>query len=120
LESKANPNGWIMPYATQYGEDRKPLPITLSIAADAELKPGTDLRKLRWIVAEMTKWPDELGEVAAIGDFSSGLLQTVTLKGKWLDKGICTYVWVDGTSDDIRKCLKFKDGVLPEALRTPL
>jgi hypothetical protein len=61
--------------------------------------------------------PDELGDVLATGDFSSGLVQTVTIKGKSVGQYVLvTALWTEGGADDIRKSFKFKDGTIPDAL----
>jgi hypothetical protein len=80
-------------YSPQYDDSGNPLPGSLTITADAELKPGTDLSRLRWIVAELKGWPDQLGEVLQAGDFATGLVQTVTIPGEWTKKGSYVNVW---------------------------
>jgi len=102
-------------YSPQYDANGRPLPANLTMIADAELKPGTDLSKLRWIVAEMVKWPDQLGEVVASGDFSTGLVQEVTIPPNWVLKATLAYVWVDGSPGDIRNLYKFTKGMSPKA-----
>jgi hypothetical protein len=102
-----------MAFAPRRDANGKALPMTLTISADAELKPGTDLHKLRWIVGENVAAPNEIGDIMAAGDFSTGLVQTVTFSSEWADKPTLTYVWGDGTSDDIHKILKITKGLTP-------
>ena len=67
----------IIAYAPGYDEQGKPLPLKIRIVADTELKPGVDLSKLRWQVAELLGWPDKIGKVLQSGDFRTGLVQEV-------------------------------------------
>lgn len=81
-------------YSTSYDDNGNPLPGVFTITADAELKPGTDLSSIRWIMAELKGGPDGLGEVLAAGDFSTGLVQTITIPGEWTKKATRASVWV--------------------------
>jgi hypothetical protein len=108
----------LMAYAPRVDANGKPMPMTLTIVADAELKPGTDLHQLRWIVAEMTEWPNELGDVMATGDFSTGLVQTVPISGKWVEKATTIYVWREGPDDDLHKYFRLTKGLTPEVTGT--
>ncbi len=72
-----------------------PLPAVVTLTADAELRPGVDLSHLRWRVAEAIRWPDGIGEIAGEGDFSSGLVQTLTIPGEWWERrALRIEVWV--------------------------
>jgi hypothetical protein len=51
--------------------------LKIRIVAAAALKPGVDLSKLRWQLAEMLGWPDKLGRILQSGDFRTGLVQEV-------------------------------------------
>jgi hypothetical protein len=105
-------------YSPRYDNNGKLMPETLTIVADAELKPGTDIHKLRWIVAEMTKWPNELGDVMATGDFSTGLVQNVPISEKWVEKVKFTYVWIDEPNDDLHRNFKLTKGLTPSVTGT--
>lgn len=76
----------IIAYAPASDDDGRPLPQTLTITADAVLKPGTDLSRLRWRVAELKGYPDKIGEIAGQGDFRSGLVQTFKFTPEWARK----------------------------------
>jgi len=91
----------LLVYGTTYDEEGKPLPATVTITADAELRPGTDLSRIRWLMAEATNWPDELGDVLAVGDFSTGLVQTIRVPGEWTAKSTGHYVWVRPGEQDL-------------------
>ena len=71
------------------------MPQTLTITADAVLKPGTDLSRLRWRVAELKGYPDKIGEIAGQGDFRSGLVQTFKFTPEWARKATQVLVWVE-------------------------
>ena len=87
-------------YSPRYDDSGRPLPGTLTITADAEVRPGVDLSRLRWMISEMKKWPDELGEVVAAGDFRTGLVQEATIPPEWIRKATAVQVWVPpGTGD---------------------
>ena len=87
-------------YSPRYDDAGRPLPGTLTITADAEVRPGVDLSRLRWMISEMKKWPDELGEVVAAGDFRTGLVQEATIPPEWIRKATAVQVWVPpGTGD---------------------
>lgn len=85
----------IIAYAPAYDEDGKPLPLVVTITADAALRPGADLSRLRWRVAELKSWPDKIGEIAGHGDFRSGLVQTMTLTPEWTRRATVVTVWLE-------------------------
>lgn len=89
-------------YSPRYDDAGRPLPGTLTITADAEVRPGVDLSRLRWMIAEMKKWPDELGEVVAAGDFRTGLVQEATIPPEWIRKATSVQVWVPPGTGDVR------------------
>ena len=94
-DAKADPNApGIIAYAPGYDDDGKPLPLKMRITADAELKPGVDLAKLRWQVAELLGWPDKLGKVLQSGDFRTGLVQEVVSPPADARKATSVGVWV--------------------------
>ena len=94
-DPKAEPNApRIIPYAPGYDDNGKPLPLKIRITADAELKPGVDLSKLRWQVAEWIGWPDKLGKVLQSGDFRTGLVQEVVSPPEGARKATSVGVWV--------------------------
>jgi hypothetical protein len=103
----------VVPFAPAFDAHNNPLPMTLTLVADAELKPGADLSKIRWIVAEMKKWPDVLGETMATGNFSTGLVQSVPITGKWVQKATLTYVWTAGPSGEMPSYFKFDTNSAP-------
>ena len=86
----------IAAHGVYYDQSGKPLPGVLTIIADAELRPGADLSRIKWVVAEVIDFPDKLGAVMASGDFSSGLVQTVPISGEWMKKVTVAYVWTSG------------------------
>jgi hypothetical protein len=86
----------LIAHGVSYDDSGKPLPGSLTIVADAELKPGADLSRIKWVVAEVIDFPDKLGAVMASGDFSSGLVQMVPISGEWMKKFAVTYVWTSG------------------------
>lgn len=85
----------IIPYAPGYDDEGRPLPLVITITADAELRPGLDLSRLRWRVSELKGWPDKIGEIAGQGDFRTGLVQTFTLTPEWARRGTQVAVWVE-------------------------
>ena len=94
-DPKAEPNApRIIPYAPGYDDNGKPMPLKIRITADAELKPGVDLSKLRWQVAEWIGWPDKLGKVLQSGDFRTGLVQEVVSPPEGARKATSVGVWV--------------------------
>ncbi len=94
-DPKADPNApGIIAYAPGYDDEGKPLPLKMRITADAELKPGVDLSKLRWKVAEWIGWPDKLGKVLQSGDFRTGLVQEVVSPPEDARKATSVGVWV--------------------------
>ncbi len=88
-------------YSPRYDDEGRPLPGMLSITADAEVRPGVDLSRVRWMIAEVKKWPDELGEMVAAGDFRSGLVQDATISPEWIRKATTVRVWVPPGSGDV-------------------
>ncbi len=88
-------------YGPRYDDNGRPLPGTVTITADAELRPGVDLSRIRWMIAEVKKWPDDLGEVVAAGDFRNGLVQTATIPEEWIRKATTVAVWVAPESGDV-------------------
>ena len=94
-DPKADPNApGIIAYAPGYDDNGKPLPLKMRITADAELKPGVDLSKLRWQVQEWIGWPDKLGKVLQSGDFRTGLVQEVVSPPEDARKATSVGVWV--------------------------
>ncbi len=93
LDPSKNEPG-IVAYAPGYDDEGRPLPAVITITADAELRPGVDLSRLRWQVAELKGWPDKIGEIAGQGDFRSGLVQTFTLTPEWARRATRVVVWV--------------------------
>jgi hypothetical protein len=88
-------------YGPRYDDEGRPLPGTVTITADAELRPGVDLSRLRWMIAEIKKWPDDLGEVVTAGDFRTGLVQIGTIPSEWIRKATTVAVWVPPGSGDV-------------------
>ena len=84
----------LLVYAPGYDDEGKPLAGVITITADAELRPGTDLSRIRWLMAEVKKWPDELAEIFAAGNFRTGLVQTIHVPGEWTRKATMNSVWV--------------------------
>jgi len=93
LADRKNDAG-IIAYAPGYDDEGRPLPLVITITADAELRPGVDLSRLRWQVAELKGWPDKIGEIAGQGDFRNGLVQTFTLTPEWARRATRVMVWV--------------------------
>ena len=94
-DPKADPTvPGIIAYAPGYDDDGKPLPLKIRITADAELKPGVDLSKLRWQVAEWIGWPDKLGKVLQSGNFRTGLVQEVVSPPEDARKATSVGVWI--------------------------
>lgn len=91
----------LLVYSPQYDDAGRPLPGAVTITADAELRPGVELSRLRWMIAEIKKWPDELGEVVTAGDFGTGLVQTATIPPEWIRKATTVQVWVAPGSGDV-------------------
>ena len=89
-------------YGPRFDDQGNALPGELTLTADAELRPGADLRRLRWIVVEMKKWPDEFGETIAAGDFRTGLVQTAIIPPEWIRKATSVHVWTAPGDDDVR------------------
>jgi hypothetical protein len=103
-------------YSPRYGDDGQPLPGELTITADAELRPGVDLSRLRWMVAEMKGSPDDLGEVVNAGDFRTGLVQSATIPAEWIRKATSVFVWAAPEYGDAawsRFRMKQKQGAEP-------
>jgi hypothetical protein len=88
-------------YSPKFDDEGRPLPGALTITADAELRPGVDLSRLRWMVAELKKWPDEPGDVVTAGDFRTGLVQTATIPVEWIRKATSVWVWVPPGDRDV-------------------
>ena len=86
-------------YSPRYDDDGKPLPGELTLTADAELRPGADLSRIRWIVREMKKWPDEFGATIAAGDFRTGLVQVATIPPEWIRTATSIHVWTAPAAD---------------------
>jgi hypothetical protein len=76
----------ITAHGLSYDDQGKVRPGVVTITADAELRPGTDLGLLGWRIAELKKWPDEIGEIVGEGTFETGLVQTFTLSPEWMRK----------------------------------
>ncbi len=95
-ESKSDPG--IIAYAPGYDDEGRPLPAVITITADAELRPGVDLSRLRWQVAELKGWPDKIGEIAGHGDFRTGLVQSFTLKPEWARRATRVAVWMEAAA----------------------
>jgi hypothetical protein len=93
LDERRNEPG-IVAYAPGYDDEGRPLPAVITITADTELRPGLDLSRLRWEVAELKGWPDKVGEIAGRGDFRSGLVQNFTLTPEWARRATRIAVWV--------------------------
>ena len=88
-------------YSPRYDDQGNALPGELTLTADAELSPGTDLSRVRWLIAEMKKWPNEPGEVVAAGDFRTGLVQTATIPVEWIRKATTVQVWTAPGNGDV-------------------
>ena len=95
-EAKSDPA--IIAYAPGYDDEGRPLPAVITITADAELRPGVDLSRLRWQVAELKGWPDKIGEIAGHGDFRTGLVQRFTLTPEWARRATRVAVWMEAAS----------------------
>lgn len=80
-------------YSPQYDDSGNPLPATLSINADAELKLGADLGQIRWMMHTIGS-RESPPEVLAVGDFRTGLLQNITIPGAWITKATSIAVWL--------------------------
>ncbi len=85
----------IVAYAPGYDDDGNPLPATLTITADAALRPGVDLSRLRWRVMEVIGWPDKFGKLVGEGDFRSGLVQQFVLPPEWTRKATSVVVFME-------------------------
>ena len=85
----------ILAYSVGYEDDGKPRPVVLTINADVALTPGVDLSRLRWQLAELKGWPNSIGDIAAQGNFATGLEQKHVLSGEWTRKATLVRVWVE-------------------------
>ncbi|HEX8295566.1 MAG TPA: hypothetical protein VF593_04665 [Chthoniobacteraceae bacterium] len=94
-------------YSPRSDEEGRPLPGTLTITADAQLRPGVDLSGLRWMIAEMKGGPHEIGGVVNAGDFSTGLVQTATIPVEWIRQATSAWVWAPPGEHDA-KWLQFR------------
>jgi hypothetical protein len=81
-------------FTPQYDEAGNPLPGTITLTADAELRPGAELRHIHWAIARFVK---EVGpqEMFDVGDFSTGLVQTITIPPEWMRVSLTARVWYD-------------------------
>lgn len=85
----------IIAYAPGYDDEGNPLPATLTITADAALRPGVNLSRLRWRVMELVGWPDQFGQQVGAGDFRGGLVQHFVLTPEWTRKATSVQVYMD-------------------------
>lgn len=92
--------GRLLVYSPGYDETGSVLAGSLTMTADAELRPGTDISRIRWMMGEM-KSLSKLGTVFAAGDFSTGLVQTVTIPTEWIRKATMSVVWVHPGNSDV-------------------
>lgn len=91
--SRAEPK--IIAYSPEYNEDDTPKPIRITINADVELRPGTDLSRIRWKLSELKGWPNNFGAEIASGNFASGLVQTCEIPSEWARKATSVLVWTE-------------------------
>lgn len=86
-------------YTPAYDENGNPLPVTVTVTADARLEPGADLGDLRWKVSEVVGIDAQnrlkTGAVIQTGDFRTGLVQTITIPAEWTRKATSIEVWAE-------------------------
>ena len=89
----------LIAYAPSYDDAGNPLPVTITLTADAELEPGADLADLRWRVRELLGLAADnrpkLGVTVVEGNFRGGLVQTVTIPPEWARKATSVEVWAE-------------------------
>lgn len=86
-------------YSVAYDDEGNPLPVVLTITADASLEPGADLGDLRWAMNEVTGLDAQerliMGVEVMSGNFRTGLVQTVTIPPAWTRKATSVRVWAE-------------------------
>ena len=83
----------IIAFAPGSDEAGNPLPQRITITADAELRPGLNLRKLRWAHKELLSL-EKYGVTIFEGDFAAGLVQEVTVPPEWSRKATAVLIHV--------------------------
>lgn len=88
----------LIAYSPAYDEEGNRKAAVLTIKADIHLEPGVKLKDLKWRLVHLKGWPDQFGETFAVGDFSTGLVQKITLRPAWQE--VATSVVVETQSDE--------------------
>lgn len=84
----------IIAFAPTNDEAGNPLPQRIKITADAELRPGLNLRKLRWAHLELLGI-EKYGVTISEGDFRTGLVQEVAVPPEWSRKATAVLLRVE-------------------------
>jgi len=84
----------IIAFAPGTDDAGNPLPQRITITANAELRPGLNLRKLRWAHRELLGL-EKYGATISEGDFRTGLVQEVTVPPEWSRKATAVLIRVE-------------------------